>query len=183
MRTKAVRKSNMSNERVLALDELLPKRATQYDCSPGVYVRSDKERELDILWQGYRINSKEEKSPFVYLCVGFVAGIIIMIIMTAILNFGNPSRDNLAELNLWEKASIKSANPVVNVTPSAENNGSVLTTTAEYKVQSGDTLERIAYKFYGNGSPSKVNKIQSANNMDSPHKLKIGQKLIIPVED
>ncbi len=182
MRTNTARKVNISNERVLALDELIPKKNNNYDSSPGVYVRSDKERELDVLWQGYRVNSKEEKTPFVYLCTGFFAGVISMLIMTAILNFGNPSKENLAELKMWEQANTKPA-PVVNVTPSYEAPEPVIPSVAEYKVKSGDTLEKIAYRFYGSGSPSKIDKIQVANNIRNPHSIRAGQKLRIPIEE
>lgn len=182
MRTKSLKKSNVSTERILALDELLPKKSTQYDSSPGVYVRSDKERELDVLWQGYRVNAKEEKSPLLYLSSGFIAGVVSVLVIGAILNFGNPSKDNIAELNLWEQANTKPA-PAVNVTPSVEITEPVIQTTAEYRVKSGDTLERIAYRFYGSGSPSKIDKIQVANNLRSPHSIRAGQKLIIPIEE
>lgn len=182
MRTNTARKVNISNERVLALDELLPKKSTHYDSSPGVYVRSDKERELDVLWQGYRVNSKDEKTPFVYLCTGFFAGVVSMLIMTAILNFGNPSKDNLAELKMWEQANTKST-PVVSVTPSYENSNSAASSVAEYKVKSGDTLEKIAFRFYGNGSPSKIDRLQVANNLSNPNSIRAGQKLIIPIDE
>ena len=182
MRTNTTRKNNMSNERILALDELLPKKSTQYDSSPGVYLRSDKDSELDILWQGYRVNSKEEKSPLIYLSAGFISGVVSILLILVILNFGNPSRDNLAELDLWEKTNTKST-AMINVSPSVNNNIPAIETTAEYKVRNGDTLEKIAYKFYGNGSPSKINKIRITNNLRSPHHIRAGQKLIIPIED
>lgn len=182
MRSNTARKRNISNERVLALDELLPNRSNQYDSSPGVYVRSDRDRELDVLWQGYRVNSKAEKSPMIYLCVGFVAGVVGMLIMSAMFNFGSPSKDNLAELDMWEKANTKPVT-AVSVTPSTEVNEPVVDSTAEYKVRSGDTLEKIAYRFYGNGSPSKIDKIQVANNLRSPHQIRAGQKLVIPLDN
>ncbi len=182
-RSNTVRRSNMSNERVLALDELLPDRSNKYDSSPGVYVRSDRDRELDVLWQGYRVNSKEEKSPIVYLCIGFVAGVVGMLVMSAIFNFGNPSKDNLAELKLWQQTNTKPAVAAVSVSPSVENNRPTAASTAEYKVKSGDTLEGIAYRFYGSGSPSKIDKIQIANNLRSAQFIRIGQKLVIPLDD
>lgn len=182
MRSNTARKRNVSNERVLALDELLPNRSNQYDSSPGVYVRSDRDRELDILWQGYRVSSKEEKSPMVYLCVGFVAGIIGVLIMSAMFNFGKPSQENIAELDLWEKANTKPL-AAVSVTPSSEEREPIVESTAEYRVRSGDTLEKIAYRFYGNGSPSKIDKIQVANNLRSPHHIRAGQKLVIPIDN
>jgi len=182
MRTNTARKINLTNERALALDELLPKKSGHYDSSPGVYIRSDKERELDALWQGYRVNSKEEKTPFVYLCTGFFVGVVSMLIMTAILNFGNSSRENLAELKMWEQATTKSS-AAVNVAPSAEIRETAIPSVAEYKVRSGDTLEKIAYKFYGSGSPSKIDKLQVANNLKSPHSIRAGQNIRIPIEE
>ncbi len=182
MRSNTVRRKNVSSERVLALDEILPNRSNQYDSSPGVYVRSDRDRELDILWQGYRVNSKEERSPMVYLSVGFIAGVVGMLIMSAMFNFGSPSKDNIAELDLWEKANTKTI-AAVSVTPTAEVNEPSMESTAEYRVRNGDTLEKIAYRFYGNGSPSKIDKIQVANNLRSPHQIRAGQKLVIPLDN
>ena len=50
----------------------------------------------------------------------------------------------------------------------------------EYRVQSGDTLDRIAKRFYGSGSLENVNKIKTANKIRNARYLQIGQKLIIP---
>ena len=180
----ATRRRNVSNERVLSLDELLPDRSNKYDSSPGVYVRADRDSELDILWQDYKVSSKEEKTPLAYLCMGFIAGVVGMLLLSAIFGFGRPSNDNLAELDLWEKANTKTtATATVSVSPSYEEPAPVRDTTAEYKVRNGDTLEKIAYRFYGNGSPSKISKIQVANNLRSRHHIRIGQRLVIPLED
>ena len=91
MRTYALRKSYVTNERTLALDEFLQNRNNSYDSSPGVYVRSDRDRELDILWQGTRVHAREERSPVFYLSTGFIAGIVSVFLISAFLNFGNPS--------------------------------------------------------------------------------------------
>ena len=50
----------------------------------------------------------------------------------------------------------------------------------EYIVQSGDTMESIVKKFYGQYSSEKVESIMKINNMTNPNKLAIDQKLIIP---
>ena len=52
-----------------------------------------------------------------------------------------------------------------------------------YEVQSGDTLGRIALKFYNNAGPDSVKKIQSANQLSSPDAIKLGQHLTIPPKD
>jgi LysM repeat protein len=49
-----------------------------------------------------------------------------------------------------------------------------------YKVQSGDTLSKIAKEFYGNAG--EYNKIFQANGdkLSSPDKIQVGQELVIP---
>lgn len=184
MKSSTLNRSEISKERIAALDELLSNQSSSYDSSPGVYVRTDKDRELDILWQGFKINSKEERSPGVYLSIGFVTGAICMFLMTTILNFGKPSTENISDLNLWKKGNTEVKEKVTNVsvtpasTPSEDSNER----TESYKVQSGDSLERIAIKFYGSSTPEKIQKIQTVNNLESPDQIKIDQELQIPLE-
>ena len=64
----------------------------------------NKDKELDILWQELKTH-KEERSPGVYLSVGFVVGALAMFLMTSIINFGVQS-DNTADFNVWKKSSI-----------------------------------------------------------------------------
>lgn len=52
-----------------------------------------------------------------------------------------------------------------------------------YTVQSGDSLSRIATKFYGSGSANNVNKIYYSNMTtigSNPNLIRPGQKLYIP---
>ena len=51
----------------------------------------------------------------------------------------------------------------------------------KYIVKKGDTLNGIAYRFYGKYSESKILEIQRINNIKNPAALSIGQELIIPV--
>lgn len=52
--------------------------------------------------------------------------------------------------------------------------------TRTYKVQSGDTLSKIAKDFYGNAN--EYNRIFEANRdkLESPDKIRPGQELVIP---
>ena len=50
-----------------------------------------------------------------------------------------------------------------------------------YKVKSGDSLEAISVKFYGQASPANTKKLQEANNLSSPHAIRAGQTLTIPL--
>ncbi len=170
----------MSKERVLALDELIPNKSAYYDSSPGVYLRSDKDRELDVLWQGFKINHREERSPGFYLTTGFITGALCAVVMTLFLNFGIPKKENSAGFNFWPKSPSKTT---VNVTPSTPLDSAAITKTTEYRVKGGDTLGAIAYKFYGTSNPEKVMKIQTVNKLKSPDDLQVDQKLTIPVED
>lgn len=221
MRTYALRKSYITNERTLALDELLPDRNNNYDSSPGVYVRSDRDRELDILWQGTRVHAREEKSPVFYLSAGFIAGVVCVFLISAFLNFGNPSSNakNYVASDIPRAATVNvpgdepdeiqekpSAKVKEKAKENTKNSGSLFSwlkpksgkdvlvavspsfkdETAghqTYVVKSGDTLEGIAYRFYGMGGPIRVARIQEANNLKSPDQLQIGQHLIIPLEN
>lgn len=184
MKSSTMSRSNISRERIAALEELLSNNSRQYDSSPGVYIRSDKDRELDILWQGFKINHKEERSPLVYLSIGFFTGAICMFLMTAILNFGNPAKENLVDLNLWKKAhtGAKVQPTPVTLTPSSEETAQASTRNEIYEVQEGDTLEGIALRFYGTSTPEKIEQIQQANGMDDPNSLQIGQKINVPID-
>ena len=51
----------------------------------------------------------------------------------------------------------------------------------KYKVQSGDTLEKIALRFYGNSYPKSTDKIKVANKIRNVRLLRVGQEIIIPM--
>lgn len=51
--------------------------------------------------------------------------------------------------------------------------------TKTYKVKKGDTLWKIATKYYGSGK--NYTKIAKKNNIKKPYTIKVGQKLIIPL--
>lgn len=178
-------RSNISKERIKALEELLSNSPKPYDSSPGVYVRSDKDRELDVLWQGFKINSKEERSPGVYLSIGFVTGAICMFLMITILNFGNPSKEGFADLSLWKRGNteVKKDAASITVTPASQADSDISGKTEKYQIQEGDTLEKIALRFYGASTPERIQKIQIVNNLKSPHQIRAGDQLNIPVQN
>ncbi len=49
----------------------------------------------------------------------------------------------------------------------------------EYKVQSGDSIDKIAVRFYGNSGPAEIQKIKTASGLRS-NTLNVGQRLVIP---
>lgn len=171
MKSSTLRRSNLSKEKMAVLEALSKyKQESSYDNSPSVYVRPSKEKELDLLWQNFKISQKSEKSPSVYLATGFVAGALTMLMLTAIVNF------SVKDSNVPTKAKVQKES--VNFLPAGE------TATREsetYIVQSGDTVENIMIRFYGSYSPEKAKVVQQANNLKNLNKLQIGQQLTIPM--
>lgn len=174
MKSSTLRRSNLSKEKMAVLEALSKyKQDSTYDNSPNVYVRPNKEKELDILWQNFKISQKSEKSPSVYLATGFVAGAIAMLLLTTIISFSVKGNDVQAP----NKVKVK--NEKVNFLPAGDASSAK---SEVYTVQSGDTIESILIRFYGSFSPAKAQAVQEANNLSNLNKLQIGQKLTIPME-
>ena len=174
MKSSTLRRSNLSKEKMAVLEALSKyKQESAYDNSPSVYVRPSKEKELDLLWQNFKISQKSEKSPGVYLATGFVAGALAMLLLTSIIGVSTVKSDSKAA----NSSSVK--NEKVNIMPAG---GTSASRFEKYIVQSGDTIESIQVRFYGSYSPAKAQSIQKANNMKNINKLQIGQELIIPMQ-
>ena len=174
MKSSTLRRSNLSKEKMAVLEALSKyKQDSSYDNSPNVYVRPNKEKELDLLWQNFKISQKSEKSPSVYLATGFISGAITMLMLTTIISFSLKGND------VKVPAKTKVQNENVNFLPAGETSAKE---SEVYTVQSGDTVESILIRFYGSYSPEKANAVQQANNLKNLNKLQIGQKLTIPME-
>lgn len=182
MKSSTLRRSNLSKERMLVLEELSRNKKQPYDASPGVYTRNNKEKELDVLWQNFRVSQKEEKSPGIYLATGFVAGAVAMLIMTTLLSFtvqGNNSVDISAPI---QKTKEKVKLTFIPADKTIEKEAAPAKGSESYTVKSGDTLAGIIIRFYGRYDTTKIEKIRVANNMTDANNLKIGQTLIIPMD-
>lgn len=180
MKSSTLRRSNLSRERMLVLEELSKNKQKPYDESPGVYVRANKEKELDVLWKNFRVSQKEDKSPGIYLATGFIAGAVAMLIITTLLSFSvrtTDSTDFTAAPKQKEKAKLTFIPADKSAVEAPTKAG-----TEAYTVKSGDTLESIIIRFYGKFDLSKVEKIKQANKMANPNNLQIGQSLIIPMD-
>lgn len=195
MRNSSIYRSNLSDEKVAFLSEIKSqKELNQDDNTPKAYKRPGKQKELDILWQNFKTNTKEEKSPGVYLLTGFIAGALCMFLMNAILSIGSNLSNEVNESSLGQpkfekKISRKSKLPQMTtqqmeVVPAIadESIESAIPAVETYTVKSGDSMSSIVYRFYGKYDLSKVEKIKQANNLTNAHKLSIGQKLIIPLD-
>ena len=197
MRNSSLYRSNLSDEKVAFLSELKNQKEYdqihQEDYAPKAYKRPSKQKELDLLWQNFKINPREEKSPGVYLLTGFIAGALCMFVMNAILSIssGIPSDSSYTSLGqpkFEKKISRKSKLPQITsnisvVPATAETVQEVSIPTMEsYTVKEGDSMSSIVFSFYGKYDPAKIEKIRQVNKLTNAHKLSIGQKLIIPLD-
>ena len=87
MKSSTIRRSNLSKEKMAVLEALSNYKSTYYDNSPSVYVRPNKEKELDLLWQNFKINQKNDKSPNIYLAAGFITGAVVMLLLVVLISF------------------------------------------------------------------------------------------------
>ena len=190
-------RSNLSDEKIAFLSELKSQREysqnQQDDYTPKAYKRPSKQKELDLLWQNFKINPKEEKSPGVYLLTGFIAGALCMFIMNAILSISSnlPADTSYASLGqpkfekkIMRKSKLPQITSSISVVPATSEavDEVVIPTVETYTVKEGDSMSSIVFRFYGKYDPAKVEKIRQANKLTNAHKLSIGQKLIIPLD-
>lgn len=197
MKNSTLNRSMLSGENMALLAELKSQNEEHLSESTrenAVNNLQSKQEELDFLWQNFKINSKDEKSPGLYILTGFIAGALSMFLMTAMLSittFANVNgASSVTERKIvkkahgsfghvdekqvqQQKAKQLTAEEVVMNTPAVIND--------TYKVKAGDSLEAISLKFYGQASPANTEKIQKANNLASPHAIYAGQELLIPL--
>jgi len=180
MRSSSLHRSNLTKERLTVLEELLSDKQKNCDSTAEQYNKQNKDREIDILWQGLK-SHKDERSPGVYLSIGFATGAICMFLMTSVLSFGQKT-ENTTDLSLWKKSNIAVKQTPVNISLTGANTASDAKTT-KYVIKSGDTLEKIAIKVYGATTPQRVQDIQSVNNIKNPNSIQIGQEIIVPASE
>lgn len=177
MKSSTIRRSNLSKEKMAVLEALSKYKQESHDITPNVYVRPNREKELDLLWQNFKVNQKLDKSPSIYLGTGFIAGVIATSIVAGLIFISMHGIHFNMKFSLPAPA-VK--NEKLNFLPA--NEAPVEAAAVEvYTVQSGDTMESILTRFYGGYSQEKAWAVMNANNMKNPNKLSIGQKLTIPM--
>lgn len=171
MRSSTFHKTALSKEKLAALESMISDSKANYDDAPGVYVRNNKARDLDLLWQVDRASSKYKKMTRKQLMVSFVAGILCTaFIMSSYDNISN----NMADFDFWQTGSLG-----VNVSPADNKAPTVHTET--YTVKAGDTIDSIVMRYYGVYDVERIRQIQSINNLEDPSKIALGQTLVIPI--
>ena len=189
MKSSTIRRSNLSKEKMAVLEALSKYKHDGFDNSPSVYVRPNRERELDMLWQNFKVNQKQEKTPSIYLAAGFIVGAVVMLGLVVLVGFSANGIGMLKEKSVTAPITApvnvkpKKEKFSLNFIPSATEKEEPTETNEIYTVQSGDTMESILVRFYGSYSKDKEALVMKTNNLTNPNKLSIGQKLTIPVEE
>lgn len=177
MKSSTFHKRGLSKEKMQALEQIVSEKKRSYDGSPGVYVRNDKDRDLDLLWQGVKPISRNRLSRK-QMITSFAAGIICTMFATSMI--GNLS-NNIAEQDFWQKSDVAAVNTIpINV--SAAESSTPTIHTERYTIKSGDTLESVVMRFYGVYDLERIKQIQSINNIRNPNRIAIGKTLVIPID-
>ena len=149
------------------------------------YYKATKAQELDLLWGNVQkgiqkvhnvAKNTQHRSPAAYLTIGFIAGVLFMscIILIVSIFSMNPKPKEA-------KIDAKSNIAVIGEDSTLLNINEPMITHEKYVVKKGDTLNGIAYRFYGKYDEAKILEIQKINNIINPAAIKIGQELNIPV--
>ena len=197
MKSSTLHRSNLTKERMELLREIKAQmHHSTNDTSPGIYVRPAKEQELDVLWQSFKVNSKKERTSSAYIVAGFAGGVLAMFLLTVLVSFATHmfNSDNVVikSKEVAKEVSHASVSPkvereVVSFLPpdTAAIEVPVVASAPrfeQYTIKAGDTLDQVAYRFYGKYDTEKIKKIAEVNNIVNPHRISIGQVINIPIE-
>ncbi len=149
------------------------------------YYRTAKAQELDLLWGGVQkgiqkvhsvAKGTQQKSPAVYLIIGFIAGVLFMSCITLIVSISSMTPRAIQQQN-DAKANVA----LIGDDSPGESANEPVVVQEKYVVKKGDTLNGIAYRFYGKYDEAKILELQRVNNIVNPAAIRIGQELIVPV--
>lgn len=182
MKGSTLRRSNLTREKVAMLDSL-----ARYNNSRNSGASLNKQEELDVLWQNFKVAPKTEKSPIAFFTTGVFVGVISTLVAAILISLviGYSPLDDL-NINIANPIpTTKVESPKFTLIPADSKQENISTVdnslSKEYTVQSGDSLESIAIKFYGSFDEAKIKAIEEANKLENPNAIGIGQKLIIPM--
>ena len=186
MKSSTLHRAGLSRENMSALES-----SRSFDLDRREYLRYSKPvvktPELDVLWRSVAKTSTDtrvtkQKAPGVYLLIGFICGCLFMGLVSLIAGFSNSIGSQKTEEIIVQQA------PKANVAVIGADTQSPATSVQsmseeKYEVRSGDTLDKIAYRFYGKYDVEKIDAIQKLNNITDPSSLQIGQVILIPVNN
>ena len=177
MKSSTIRRSNLSKEKMAVLealskynnsgknvnvtDDYAINNEPVEDGSPEVYVRPSKEKELDLLWKDFRIQ-KGERSPIVYLGIGFIAGIIVTLAISTFIGVsaGDISIGSASDNEVSAEVIVPSENSV--------NSDDEINMVSSNETNSVDTdIRETSSKQFSLFGNSKANTTSSSNSESS----------------
>ena len=186
MKGSTLHRSSLTRERmgVLANISQIDNKKPSTKSQLNQYYRAAKSQELDLLWGNVQkgiqkvhnvTKASKQKSPAVYLTIGFVAGVLFMCMITLIVSIFSmrPPVQN----EVIEKSNVA----VIGSDSIIDGNLDVVVSNEKYVIKKGDTLNGIAYRFYGKYDEAKILEIQRINNIVNPQAIRIGQEILVPV--
>ncbi len=186
MKSSTLHRAGLSRENMTALES-----SRTFDLDRNEYLRYSKPTvknpELDVLWRSVGKTNNDtritkQKAPGVYLLIGFICGALFMGLISLIAGFSNFIGSQKTEEIIVQQAP--KANVAVIGADNQQTVASVQTQSEEkYEIKSGDTLDKIVYRFYGKYDVNKIDAIQKLNNITDPSSLQIGQVILIPVDN
>lgn len=176
MKSTTLHRSSLTKEHMVALERSRLINMDMNDIPQYRQHETSKTSELDVLYRSIEKGLKRQpvkKTPAVYLTLGFISGVAFMLIIMLIVGLSSMGMRRASE-NIENVTTIPVEEPKTNdyIGGLAEE---------KYEVKSGDTLDRIALRFYGKYDPNKIEEIQRINNIKNPASLQIGQVIIIPL--
>lgn len=177
MISNTLRRSCLSKERMEAIERSRLNNMDMNDI-PQYRQQESKNTDLDALYNSIERGLKRQpakKTPAVYLTIGFFAGAIFMLIMMGIISLGTIGTKS-ARIPETQKVAVSPSEDVQ--VADSEPTGLA---EEKYTIKAGDTLDKIALRFYGKYDSKKIEQIQKINNITNPAAIQIGQVIIIPL--
>ena len=187
MKSSTLHRSTLSREKMSMVQNVKPQSYDRVQSSLNQYIKMQKKPELDVLWRDFEksVQSKSKaKAPIVYAGMGFILGLLFALAIFVILGISMYS--DVQKVEMEDAAPKAKQEAPVSVIPSGSNTTNAAKTTIsseeKYTIQEGDTLDKVAVRFYGEYSQEKIDAIMKLNNIKDPTRIQIGQVLIIPLD-
>lgn len=187
MKSSTLHRSNLSREKMSMIENIKPQSYGNVTSDINQYIKFQRNPELDVLWRDFEKNVQSKsrsKAPVVYAGIGFVLGLLFALGIAVIIGLSMYSDISKSDFTP-QKYNMETASPSpVSIVPSGSDETaqhSIMTSEEKYTVKEGDTLDKIAYRFYGKYDPDKIDEIMKLNNIKDATTIQIGQVLIIPL--
>ena len=187
MKSSTLHRSNLSRERMAMIENVRPQSYNSSVSDVNQYMKFQRKPELDVLWRDFEksVQSKSKaKAPVVYAGIGFVLGLLFAIGIAVIIGLSMYSDVQKPEFKN-QTIKLETSETPVSIVPSATNEETSVGAASveeKYTVKAGDTLDKIAFRFYGKYDMEKINRIMQLNNIKDETTIQIGQVLIIPLD-